>query len=822
MKPDRFAEPGARPVDPPSRTCRITAIELHLELDFATGGFAGSARLHLAALPSFQGRWGFDLRDMDEVAITAGGVALQAIPVERGFAFDGQLPDVVAVHWRCARPVRGLYFTGPRPWCPDRPQMAWTQCQDEDAHAIFPCHDQPGCRVPITLTVGAPAHLRVLSNGAVMDATRQGDRAITRFAPTEPLPVYLFSVVVGDFVEHPAFHGDLPVRTYLGRHHQGDVGLATGRTPEMIAFIEGLTGQPYPWRAYDQVIVDDFVFGGMENTGISTMTDLLLVDALAVPDWPPDALVVHELAHQWFGDLVTCVSWDQGWLNESWATIIESFWWRATRPADEATWYRYETARAYFDDAAGRYIRAIDDARFRNPIDVFDTHLYQKGGIVLWTLMIHIGESAFWSGVRRYLAVHRHGSVHTRDFQAALEEETGLSLGRFFRTWISRRGHPTVDVTVALEKLGVAITFRQTHEGDEAHPFSMPIEVVTDGITTRRLVAVDGDVVMTFIPTTSPVTAVRVDPGFNVLAHVSLKGPEALWITGLRDACPVFALRCAEALLNVDSPLGHRAVEGAATSAALPALRGSLYDALGRRGGPQVRDVLVAAAAHETAPAALKGLARALGRFREPEAASALLDLAARVDLGSWGARAAVLTALGATRDLRATPVLIAALETPSWAESIRRGALMGLGNLGDPAHKDLLWQWLGEDRPDRLRSAAAMALGTWSIAQPEHRRDFAERLGRALAGAPFRVALGVVEGLALVGHPAGLPALTSAHASHSDGRIQRMAFEAMRRIREANDDPNTGVRERLDALSAAADRLRDRLVRVEALAGSP
>ena len=118
---------------------------------------------------------------------------------------------------------------------------------------------------------------------------------------------------------------------------------AFGKTPAMLDAYSDITGVEYAWPRYDQVVVHDFIFGGMENTACTTMTDVLLVPPDASLEWDPEGLVSHELAHQWFGDLVTCQDWSQGWLNESWATLCEALWIEHSRSAADAQWYRFAT-----------------------------------------------------------------------------------------------------------------------------------------------------------------------------------------------------------------------------------------------------------------------------------------------------------------------------------------------------------------------------------------------------------------------------------------------------------------------------------------------
>src|SRR6185437_11759410 len=164
----------------------------------------------------------------------------------------------------------------------------------------------------------------------------------------------------------------------------------------MIEAFEAKVGVPYAYEKYSQVAVQDFIFGGMENTSATTQTDRTLHDARAHLDFTSDSLVSHELAHQWFGDLLTCRDWSHGWLNEGFATFMERVWVENDTGqhggVDEAKYYSYQDLKEYLQEDSGGYRRPIVSNTYIEPIDLFDRHLYQKGGLVLNLLRYVLGE----------------------------------------------------------------------------------------------------------------------------------------------------------------------------------------------------------------------------------------------------------------------------------------------------------------------------------------------------------------------------------------------------------------------------------------------
>ena len=178
---------------------------------------------------------------------------------------------------------------------------------------------------------------------------------------------------------------------------------------------------PYPYEKYSQVAVQDFIFGGMENTSSATTQDgpsSTLHHERAHLDFSSDGLVSHELAHQWFGDLLTCRDWSHGWLNEGFATFMERVWVENNSDEDggpdEAKYYGLMDLKEYVAEDSTRYRRSIVNNTYVEPIDLFDAHLYQKGGLVLNLIRHVLGEDAFWRSIQAYVAKHRLAAASRR------------------------------------------------------------------------------------------------------------------------------------------------------------------------------------------------------------------------------------------------------------------------------------------------------------------------------------------------------------------------------------------------------------------------
>jgi aminopeptidase N len=823
-EPLPFAEPGVGPSYPPDRAVRIVHATVRLQLDPVARSFSGEADLQLTPFPGYRGRFDLDLDEVSVDAVTDGEGA--PLPYEHT---DGKVsieapavPAVVRLRWHGSHPRRGLFFTGPTEAWPTRSPQAWTQCQDEDGHFVFPCHDHPSVKHPWTLELSAPAGYTLLSNGQPAEEGTRDGRAWARFEQREPMPAYLVTFVAAKLSVFEARWQQTPVRYLVPPEGASAVERAFGRTPEMIEHFSRITGVPYPWPRYDQVVVDDFVFGGMENVACTTMTEVLLVDEKAALEWDPDSLVSHELAHQWFGNLVTCQDWSQAWLNESWATVMEAVWVEHAGSEAEAAWYRWETAQGYHHEHGRRYRRPIVSYTFREPIDLFDRHLYNKGSCVLWTLRHELGEGPFWAGVRRYLEAHRHGTVHTRHFQRALEEATGRNLERFFAQWVYGVGHPVLDVKLSVERQRhLQVTVKQTQQGEgiaEVFWGELRLELAfREGKTKTVDLQLDARERTYVVPLEGPLKLVRVDPGYRLLAEIKLSAPDD-WLEQLAlDACPVLALRAVRALLAQGSPRAMGGVRRALAQHPFYGVRAQTASELAATATESARTTLIEALQSESEPRARRGIAAALGNFRHPAAAEALLVLL-QEELPTWQLHGAALLALGQTRDPRAVDALTRQLALPSWADWVRQHALKGLAETEDPAVHERIVAHSRAAFSDRCRAGAAAALARLADGVPDLRKPVVERLVEMVAEPGFHSQLAAIGALGRLQDPRAESALSRAHRTAPDGRTRRAAFEALAWLRKGRttDEGLASLRRRLDSVVEDNAKLRERIDRLE------
>ena len=378
--------------------------------------------------------------------------------------------------------------------------IAATQFEATDARRAFPCWDEPACKAVFSVTLVVPAGLAAVSNTAVSsEEPAEGGRRVVRFADSIKMSTYLVAFIVGELeATAPVMVGATPLRVWSvpGKAPLARFALDCGAFT--LDFFEKYYGIPYPGDKVDLLAIPDFAAGAMENLGAITFRETaLLVDETAASHSELERVadvVAHELAHMWFGDLVTMVWWNGIWLNEAFATFMEMLAVDAWKPEWER-WVNFGVSRAAAMGVDGLVSTRPIEFEVRAPRDceaMFDLLTYEKGAGVLRMLEQSIGATVFRDGVRRYLEHHRYGNAETTDLWKALGEASGLPIPEIMDAWIFRPGYPLVSVEA--DGTGVKVSQRRfTYLGAEGNPderWRIPIALrasVKGGWVDKRL-----------------------------------------------------------------------------------------------------------------------------------------------------------------------------------------------------------------------------------------------------------------------------------------------------------------------------------------------
>jgi len=265
---------------------------------------------------------------------------------------------------------------------------------------------------------------------------------------------------------------------YQKYNHQ-DALRSFGKTPEMIGFFSDITGVRYPFEKYDQTIVEDFMWGGMENVTTTHQTDRTMHPEKVRPIHTSDGLVAHELAHMWYGDYLTTRNWPNIWLNEGFATYLELLWTEHDSDLEYAEYKRLKNldATRWADKS---YRRPTLQHYYYNSIELFDSNVYAKGSVILNMIRKYIGDDAFFRSLKTYTRINAAKNVETSDLKKALEETSGFNLDWFFKQWVYQPGIPdlTVNYRYSHRSKMVSITLKQTHDYNETSLFKLPMTVL--------------------------------------------------------------------------------------------------------------------------------------------------------------------------------------------------------------------------------------------------------------------------------------------------------------------------------------------------------
>jgi len=327
-------------------------------------------------------------------------------------------------------------------------KQAWTQGEMIESKFWFPCIDDPKIKYPRQLLVTAPDGFVVVANGEPGDVADIGNNKIIHpWKQDHPDATYLTSIVIGKFFESEEDYQNgnnnnkIKLLYYIPEDKKDRLKRTFDSTSDAMKFFESYFNFPYPYSRYAQTTVREFEYGGMENTTCTTLQEEILLDKKAAidnlyisPTTSSRSIIAHELAHQWFGDLVTCSDWSDIWLNEGFVTYCEALYIEHTDTDRKEEFYQYMEASSslYFTESCKDYERPIVTNLYKYPDELFDRHSYKKGAWVLHMLRHIIKENNFRKGLKAYLETFQYKNANTQDFRKVLEQVSGVNLEPFF------------------------------------------------------------------------------------------------------------------------------------------------------------------------------------------------------------------------------------------------------------------------------------------------------------------------------------------------------------------------------------------------------
>lgn len=709
----RADEPYAR-----SRDYDLQNVKTHLWLTAGQRSFRGETTQSLALLRDDVSELRFDSVDLTIETVTLDGktskfsttadkliVSLQR-PGKRGDKHE------VDIRYSGA-PKKGLYFVLPDKIYPNRPNEVWSQGEAEDTRYYIPIYDYPNDRTTSEMILTVPANWITVSNGTLAGTKSESDGTKTwDWKQNQPLSTYLISVVAGEFVEKKDMWHGIPVRYVVPRGQESKIDSTFDDTRQMLETFSSKLGVPYPWAQYAQSSVDDFVEGGMENTSATTLTSGALVHpALAKEDRTrSDDVNSHELAHQWFGDLVTCKDWSNIWLNEGFATYFEHFWLEQHYGADEADYSFWRDQSRWFHES-NLYPVPLMNRNFSDSTE-YAGNIYTKGGWVLRMLRAQLGNEDFFRGLHGYLETFRNQNVESSDLSKSIEQATSRNVDLFFHQWVYGAGAPEFEIHYTYDDSAhtVDLTVKQTQKVEgRVGLFDLPVQVEiasAEGVKTYPVHVSKESETFSF-PVSGQPRMVLFDKGDNILKSMKFPKDSVELIYQLKNAETVpDRADAAVALGSVkDNPEVVSALGEAALLDPFWGVRNESLRALGRIGTPAAEKQVIAALANDK-PWVREVAVGQLGVFKEDSSLGAkLADISANDP--AYGVRASALRALAEIHAPNAYDILTAAVKTDSPDDVVRNGALRAHGALGDDRAVPLLLEWSATGKPFESRRAA-------------------------------------------------------------------------------------------------------------------
>ncbi|TGE09987.1 M1 family aminopeptidase [Hymenobacter fodinae] len=420
---------------------------------------------------------------------------------------------------------KGLYFINPLGTDKTKPRQVWTQGETEGSSCWFPTIDKPNQRMTQEISITVESGLKTLSNGLLTSSQRNADGTRTDvWKQSLPAAPYLTMLAVGDFAVVSDVWRGKNVSYYVDPAYQHTAKQVFGNTPEMMEYYSKKLGIDFPWEKYSQVAVHDFVSGAMENTTATTIQEQLVqFTSRELPDvsYDTEAVITHELFHQWFGDYVTTESWANLPLNESFADYSEYLWAEHKYGADAAGLVLQIKLNNYLQEAQIKREPLIR-YRYANREDMFDRHSYDKGGRVLHMLRSYVGDEAFFTALNRYLTQNKFSASEIAKLRMTFEDVTGEDLMWFFDQWFMQRGHPELRVTHSYDNGQVALRVRQVQDTLFQPVYRLPVTVTTwsnNQPTDHRIVVTKAD--QTFkLPSSQRPSLVKFDSEGILLAQI--------------------------------------------------------------------------------------------------------------------------------------------------------------------------------------------------------------------------------------------------------------------------------------------------------------
>ncbi len=715
-----------------------------------------------------------------------------------------------------AEPKHGFYFRTPEMGYREGDTHCFTQGEAIMARHWYPCLDTPNQMFTSEITCRLPAGMVAISNGRLVSEKKDPITGLVAYhwKQEQPHANYLITLAAGFFKKLDDKYRKIPLSFHTPASQIDQAATSFENTRDMMEFFEQEIGVPYPWEKYDQVCVNDFVAGGMENTSATTLTDTTLFSAETENLRNSDGLIAHELAHQWFGDLVTCKDWSHLWLNEGFATYYETLYDGHKNGKDALLYEMHGRLRQISTTPNDN--EPIVRRTYGHADEMFNYLTYPKGSWVLHMLRTQLGEDLYRQCVRTFLERHRHGNVVTEDFRRIIEELSHRSFDRFFDQWLYHAHHPELEISYQWDELAslATLTVRQTQTPSEkVMLFEFPLPVRFKGKfggTDRILNVSRKEQDFSFVLPSAP-EIVRIDPEVTVLCKTTFPVSGAMINGQLMDSSDTIGR-----LLAVENLGARRDRESVAklkqvlNADAFHGVRIEASKSLRSIHSEEARAALLESLAQPDARVR-KQVVEDLGAFYSEDCLAAMKTILGKE--ANPEIIASALESMGAYTEAGLREVLLRFLRMPSFQNEIAVAAIQGMRKQQDPFYIAPLLAHLKDQRTNFTSHGFARGLETLAQlareeAEKEEVRDF---LISQVESRKRTVRLAAIQGLGTLGDRRAtglLETFASAGRQNSDAQTAERALNELRNSRKSSEEIRS-LRQEISDLRKAQSEIR-------------
>jgi aminopeptidase N len=628
-----------------------------------------------------------------------------------------------------AEPKIGIYFRTPEMGYKAGDTHLFSQGEEIDARHWYPCFDSPNEKFTSEVTCHVPEGMTVISNGRLVSSEKDPATGLVAFhwSQESPHANYLITLCAGYFKKLEDQYKNVPLAFYTPASEIQDATDSFRDTKDIMGFFEEEIGVPYAWAKYDEICVNDFVEGGMENTSATTLTDSTLFrdDTENVRD--SDSLISHEMAHQWFGDLVTCKDWSHIWLNEGFATYYETLYNCHKNGRDAMIYELYGRTRMI--TGLTNDTNPIVRRNFDDPQEMFDGNItYSKGSWVLHMLRSQLGVDTYRRCIKTYLERYQYGNVVTENLRSVIEELTGRSYDQFFDQWLYHAHYPELEVGYDWDEQTklAKVSIQQVQDVSEnVLLFNFPLTIRFKGAfgTSDHTIEVKQAAEDFYFPLESAPEIVRVDPDYTLLAKVTFPVPNAMLYAQLADTNDVAGRLLAIEQLSTshDKPaVAH--LKTALNNDPFYGVRVEASKALRLIHSDDAVDALLASSAQPDARVRNQVVTDLAGFYRDAAYKAALATIQQEKNPIIL---AAAIRALGAYSKPETRELLLKYLDSDSFRNGLASAAVEAMRSQDDPAYIAPLLASLPKHETNYTSRGYAQALGTLAyLSRNEENKD--------------------------------------------------------------------------------------------------